>query len=320
MRVFISYSHKDRLFAKKIADKLSENGVEVWIDIYDISVGANIAEKINNALKSVDYFIVILSKESTRSNSVGYELSAILMNEVTKKETIVIPLLIEDCEIPTSLKDRLYIDFRNDFTSNFQRLLHSIYLSKKDSYKDNKQKNNSVVKTYEYEISSLQNEFRNGNLALFCGAGISYDAGVPTWNMLLKSLLKEIYGNDSQISELDSKLAHIFQYRMGVSPLILAQYLKIMLDKKFIETVRDKLYENCTDKSALINSIIELIRPRRNRKNLVSIINFNFDDLIEEKLSKEKLLLKQFIARVRGIKKLNFRYSTRMDFFRGTKD
>jgi len=45
------------------------------------------------------------------------------MEELSGKGTIVLPLLVEDCEIPSLLKDRLYADFRRDYGRGLQSLL-----------------------------------------------------------------------------------------------------------------------------------------------------------------------------------------------------
>jgi hypothetical protein len=45
------------------------------------------------------------------------------MDEITKKGTVVLPVLIEDCDIPTLLRDRLYADFRHNFQDGLAKLL-----------------------------------------------------------------------------------------------------------------------------------------------------------------------------------------------------
>jgi hypothetical protein len=306
MKVFISYSHKDRKFVDLLANKLLENGVDVWWDSNELSVGQNIAEKIKDAINRVDYFVIVLSKSSSYSNWVNYELSAILLNETSKQETIILPVLLEDCEIPFALKNRLFADFRSSFDQGLERLLRSIFLSKKETYRTIQETIIPIIDTYEFQIKNLSIEYNKGNLSLFCGAGISYDAGVPTWNMLLKTLLKEIYSDNQLIPNIDSKLANIFQNKINLSPLILAQYLKILLEKKFTETVRDALYAQCTDRSLIIDSIVELIRPKRNRKNLLSVVNFNFDDLVESKLSAAKIDFKSIYTEGERFKETEF--------------
>ena len=306
MKVYISYSHKDKKFVSLLTKKLEENNIDVWIDSKELTVGSNIAEKIKEGITKVDYFILVLSSNSSNSSWVNFELSATILNEISREETIILPVLIEDCEIPFSLRDRMYADFRYSFEEGINSLLKSIQIPKKESFKKYQEIEKSNIDTFEFQIKNLNSSFHKGDLSLFCGAGISFDAGVPTWNKLLKTLLKEIYSNNSLIPDIDIRLANIFQKQINVSPLILAQYLKILLGKKFKETVRNALYKNCNDKSPIVDEIVELIRPRRNRKNIISVVNFNFDDLIEEKLNNEKIEYKSIFAEGERFKETEF--------------
>lgn len=306
MKVFISYSHRDKKFVNLLTNRLREHNIDVWLDSKEISIGSNIAERIKNGISNVDFFILILSKNSADSKWVNYELSATILNEISRQETIILPVLIEDCQIPFSLQDRLYADFRFSFDKGFNSLLNAINTSKKESFKKFSEIEKTNIDTFKYQIKNLNQSFHKGDLSLFCGAGISFDAGIPTWNKLLKSLLKEIYSNNSNIPDMDIRLANIFQNRINVSPLILAQYLKLLLGKKFKDTVRDSLYKNCNDKSPVVDEIVELIRPRRNRKNIISVVNFNFDDLIEEKLDKEKIEFKAIFSEGERVKETEF--------------
>lgn len=125
-------------------------------------------------------------------------------------------------------------------------------------------------------------------MTIFCGAGVSFESGIPTWNKLLKELLKEVY-SDHKLPDIDAKLADVFQNRQNLSPLIVANYLKIGLGKNFLSTVRDVLYQDYVGPSSSIKELVELCRPKRNRKSLKAIVTFNFDDIIEEQLIAEKI-------------------------------
>jgi len=289
-KVFISHSLQDKKFVKMLALKLNEDGIQTWTDEKELAIGDNIAEKINSAISKTDYFIVVLSKNSVNSKWVNFELSATRLNEISKDQNIILPILIEDCEIPFSLMDRLFLDFRFNFEDSYAKLLKALKTNTtKKIHEINRLNNKFQPHSYEFQIKSLQEAYNNGNLTLFCGAGISYDAGIPTWNTLLKSLLKAVYDGNHDIPDIDTRLANLFQKRINVSPLILAQYLKTLLGKKFTSTVRDTLYKDCNDISKTVDSISELSRQKRNRKPLKAIITFNFDDLIEEKLTKDKI-------------------------------
>lgn len=289
-KVFISYSNHDKKFVNLLSSRLQSDGVSVWLDEKSLAVGDNIAERIKDAISKTDYFIVVLSKNSINSHWVNFELSVTILNEISTQQTVILPVLIEDCEIPFSLRDRLFADFRFSFEQGYNKLLQALKQENTRQFLSNdRYSEKPPIQTYEFQIKSLKEAYSGGNLTLFCGAGTSYDAGIPTWNTLLKSLLRAVYSENKDVPDIDTKLANLFQKRINVSPLILAQYLKTLLGKKFTSTVRDTLYQECTDRSKIVDAIAELSRQKRNRKPLRSIITFNFDDLIEEKLTKEKI-------------------------------
>ena len=48
MKVFISYSQRDKKYADLIANKLREAGHEVWYDTWTLKAGDNLLNKIND--------------------------------------------------------------------------------------------------------------------------------------------------------------------------------------------------------------------------------------------------------------------------------
>ncbi len=204
-----------------------------------------------------------------------------------REEIFILPIVIDDCEIPYALRDRFYADFRTSFDEPFQLLLSTLKPAKR-SISETLKKDTDENSTTEYQISVLQKTYKKGNLTLFCGAGISMDAGVPTWNILLKSLLKEAF-KSKEIEDIENIFADIFQTRNNLSPIIIGKYLKNVLGNDFLETVRNSLYEKCTRKSDTIDDIVELCRPKRDTNSLKAIITYNFDDIIELKLFANKI-------------------------------
>jgi NAD-dependent SIR2 family protein deacetylase len=297
MKVFISYSYQDRKFVNQLSERLQKDGIKVWIDQKDLLVGDNIAERINDAINKTDYLIVVLSKNIAKSSWSAFELSATRLNEISKEQNIILPVLIEDCEIPFSLRDRIYSDFRISFEEGYTKLIKALKTqSTKKLQETDRQSDKFQPESYEFQLKNIKQSYNNGNLTLFCGSGISFDAGIPTWNSLLRSLLKAVYSDNPDIPDLDARLASLFQKKINVSPLILAQYLKTLLGRKFTSTVRDTLYKNCEGKSKIVEAISDLSRQKRNRKPLKAIITFNFDDLIEECLFKDKIEFKSIFT------------------------
>ena len=125
--VFISYSHADSQFVDWLADKLKASGVDVWIDKWMIKVGDSITQKINEGISDSDFLIVVLSRVSVNSNWVREELNAATIRNIEEeKHAFILPVLIEDCNIPTLLQHRKYADFKDDPEQVFRELLEAI--------------------------------------------------------------------------------------------------------------------------------------------------------------------------------------------------
>jgi hypothetical protein len=114
MAIFISYNHNDRHFVENLAENLVAAKHHIWIDRWELSLGDSLTQKIQGALTKAHAILVILSKNSIESEWCKRELSAGLVRELEEKQTLVMPCVIDDCEIPLFLKDKLYADFRRD--------------------------------------------------------------------------------------------------------------------------------------------------------------------------------------------------------------
>ena len=108
-QVFISYSRNDMEFVQHLAGDLQRTGLDVWWDLSDIQ-GSDVWErKIEEGLRSSQYFIVVLTPASLESRWVRREyLSA------DNKSLKIIPLKLKTCnEMPLTLRDIQPIDAIN---------------------------------------------------------------------------------------------------------------------------------------------------------------------------------------------------------------
>jgi hypothetical protein len=126
--VFLSHSSKDRPFARELAERLKQNGIDVWIDDVDLRIGESLVEAIGDAISRADYVAVIISNNSIKSGWVKHELQLAMARQVAGNELIVLPIVIEQCELPNYLRDRLYADFRdrNNYNNSFARILQTV--------------------------------------------------------------------------------------------------------------------------------------------------------------------------------------------------
>lgn len=126
MSIFISYSHKDKGFVEKLGKALVYNKHNIWIDEWELNVGDSIINRIQETISKSEGLLVVLSKNSVESEWCKKEITSGLLRELEEKQVVVMPLLLDDCEIPLFLRDKLYADFRENFTSGLRRTLEAI--------------------------------------------------------------------------------------------------------------------------------------------------------------------------------------------------
>jgi len=127
-KIFLSHSSRDKKFVNLLAKKIQENGLDVWLDEAEISIGESLIQKISEGLYYSEFVIAVISKHSVNSEWVKKELYLAMHKEIAGKKITVLPIKIDNCDVPFFLSDKLYADFRDirNFESEFQKILNSL--------------------------------------------------------------------------------------------------------------------------------------------------------------------------------------------------
>lgn len=127
-KIFISHSSIDKPFVRQLAASFSGVGIDSWIDEAEIKYGESLVQKIANAIEELDIVIAIISKNSIDSSWVKKELSLAMTKEISFDKVVIIPIVIDNCEIPFFLRDKLYADFTQIalYKKNISKLIESI--------------------------------------------------------------------------------------------------------------------------------------------------------------------------------------------------
>lgn len=129
-KVFISHASEDKeRFVLEFATKLRENGIDAWVDQWEMLPGDSLIDKIfEEGIKQANAIIIILSNFSVQKSWVREELNASMVNRINKKAKII-PVIIDECEVPVSLQSTLYerIEDPKSYDSSFRRILSAIY-------------------------------------------------------------------------------------------------------------------------------------------------------------------------------------------------
>ena len=121
----------------------------------------------------------------------------------------------------------------------------------------------------------IKGVLKRDKISIFLGAGVSASAGVVTWNSLLEQLCIK-----KGLPKIDSDIESVIKGRY-----IIDAYKKNPneIPDDFYIDMRNILYANIHT-SKLINSIARLIEI----SNIESIISYNYDDLVEQKVNEKK--------------------------------
>jgi hypothetical protein len=139
-------------------------------------------------------------------------------------------------------------------------------------------------------LADLRLRYNEEGLALFLGAGVSVGSGVPGWESLVGALFSAAFSERLQLAPQQAVVLSNASARLNSnSPLQMARYLKRALNEKanvFEETLSSILYRNVDSKriGALLEAIAILCIPGRSGSRVHSVITYNFDDLLEERL------------------------------------
>lgn len=127
-KVFISHASEDKeRFVLNFAKKLRDNGVDAWLDKWEMLPGDSLVDKIfENGIKEATAFIVVISSNSYSKPWVKEELNAAFVKRVEGKVKLI-PIVIDDCEVPECLKSTLYSRINPD--ANYDDQFNGIVLS-----------------------------------------------------------------------------------------------------------------------------------------------------------------------------------------------
>lgn len=129
-KVFVSHASEDKVrFVTGFSTKLRENGVDAWLDKWEMLPGDSLVDKIFEVgLKEAQAVIIVLSNYSVKKPWVREELNASIVSKLSKG-TKIIPIVLDDCEVPQSLTSTLWepISNLNNYDNSFKRVLSSIF-------------------------------------------------------------------------------------------------------------------------------------------------------------------------------------------------
>jgi len=116
LRVFLCYGLQDEWIVRRIHERLlrEKEWIEPWLAEENLLAGQNRESKLEEALKSMDLVLLCLSSPSLKQEG-NFQREINLVVDLAKEKPegsiFVIPILLDDCELPQILQSRQPVKF-----------------------------------------------------------------------------------------------------------------------------------------------------------------------------------------------------------------
>ena len=120
---FISHSSRDKERAVELADRLRGHGVDVWLDHEQLRYGDSVTKGISQGLEQCTVILVLISRNFTASSWCRAEYEPLLAKEIESGNTSVIPVRLDDSDVPILLRTKHYVDLRRQIDESVVREL-----------------------------------------------------------------------------------------------------------------------------------------------------------------------------------------------------
>ncbi len=124
--VFISHNKADKNIASEIALFIVAENINVWFDEWEISAGDSIIDKIEDGLSDCSHFILLWSKNASKSNWVRKELKSAIVDAISSGVPKIIPIVLDNTKKPKLINDIHHISYDKGSEKNRTDIIESI--------------------------------------------------------------------------------------------------------------------------------------------------------------------------------------------------
>ena len=138
--LFISYNHQDARFVNRLEPEFDWRGIRYWRDTHDAPAGP-LEKIVIRAMRQNPTVLLVLSKHSTESDWIEFEVRKARELEKELKRDVLCPVALDDswktCRWPERLRQQIteynILDFSkwddaSDFSNKFDRLVEGLHL------------------------------------------------------------------------------------------------------------------------------------------------------------------------------------------------
>jgi len=128
LKVFLCHVHADRDTVRGLYTRLTQDGVDAWLDKEKLLPGQDWELEIRKAVREADVVVVCLSKQFNQAGFRQKEVRLALDTAMEKPEgeIFIIPARLEECDNLESLRHLHWVDLFEE--SGYERLMQALSL------------------------------------------------------------------------------------------------------------------------------------------------------------------------------------------------
>lgn len=127
-QVYLAHATEDKPVVRPVAEHLMANGIEVWLDEWDIEPGESLRQQMEQGLEGMTHFVVMLTPAALKKPWVAMEIDAGIIRKIGG-ESHFLPLLVgvEPADLPIFLRTMLGIRFDPSVPTELKSLVDRIH-------------------------------------------------------------------------------------------------------------------------------------------------------------------------------------------------
>jgi type III secretory pathway component EscV len=197
MKVFLSHSSVDKNLARRLSRDLRSANVDVWLDQWEIGVGAEIVQSIERGIDEAEFVVVLLTLASVASDWVNREWRRKIQNEAQAKRIAVVPVRGEPCEVPDFLAQRSHADISGgSYPLGFRHLL-------------------TILRHYSVEVSDATEFTRAGEKSSFTRLPVVTPIALEVSSDLIPIFEPDSEGANRFLDDLAPQIRHALHAEFG---------------------------------------------------------------------------------------------------------
>jgi len=126
-KIFLCHASEDKPQVEEVYRRLRNEGYHPWMDKMDLLPGQQWRQEIPKVLKTSDFILVFLSRNSVAKRSYvqrEFKLALDTLEEIPAGAIHTIPVRLDDCDVPEPFREFHWCDFFEE--GGFERLLLAI--------------------------------------------------------------------------------------------------------------------------------------------------------------------------------------------------